>query len=587
MTSTEEKESSQHVEHIDNDTKQIPIATSEEENGEKESTLVDDGSMNKTKWLACVALCLSYTTAYQQNACTAAIVNHINAEIGPVGYYNWMLSAYTVAVSVAYPLSGGLSDIFGRRWFFMGGTVVSLVGTVIALAAQNVPMVIAAMALKGVGAGAQHLALAAIAEIVPNKHRGVVQAFLDVVTVPWAIFGALIGNTMVAGGGLTFRINFIVGVVLNVLTMITTYFWYFPPSGARIHNTTKWQQFLRLDWVGVFLMATGIVLTLMGLSFGGTQFPWASAGTLAPFLLGIASLVALGVWEWKGAKQPFFARELFSGKFRTFTLMLGITFIGGMSLYTAIAFWTQQCQGMFVDDPIKIGLSALPGGTGGAVGGFLGAMIIGRAKWLGIPHILVAANIIKLTADAVFTTFGPHDFQLAMGMGFLAMFGMGCSLTVLIVGVQLSCPDEHIGLATLVLGSLRAIGGSVAITIYSAILSNTMETDAGPRVGAAVIPLGIDPTILPDFIGLLAAHRADLAGQLPGVSPEALEVARETIRYSWAEAFSNMYYAAMAFSAVAIVASLCVKDVSHNMTDSVAVTLTNDRKKNVGAGEGA
>lgn len=56
------------------------------------------------------------------------------------------------------------------------------------------------------------------------------QAFLDVVTVPWAIFGALIGNTMVAGGGLTFRINFIVGVVLNVLTMITTYFWYFPVS---------------------------------------------------------------------------------------------------------------------------------------------------------------------------------------------------------------------------------------------------------------------------------------------------------------------------------------------------------------------
>lgn len=104
--------------------------------------------------------------------------------------------------------------------------------------------------------------------------------------------------------------------------------------------------------------------------------------------------------------------------------MLFITFIGGMSLYTAIAFWTQQCQGMFLSDPIKIGLSTLPGGTGGAVGGFLGAMLVGRIKWLGIPRILVGANIIKLIADAVFTTFTPDSFQLALGMGFLAIFGM-------------------------------------------------------------------------------------------------------------------------------------------------------------------
>ena len=38
--------------------------------------------MTKAKWLACIALSLSYTTAFQQNACTAAIVKHIDAELG-------------------------------------------------------------------------------------------------------------------------------------------------------------------------------------------------------------------------------------------------------------------------------------------------------------------------------------------------------------------------------------------------------------------------------------------------------------------------------------------------------------------------
>jgi hypothetical protein len=41
-------------------------------------------SMNKAKWLACIALCLAYTTAYQQNACTAAILKHIDEELGNI-----------------------------------------------------------------------------------------------------------------------------------------------------------------------------------------------------------------------------------------------------------------------------------------------------------------------------------------------------------------------------------------------------------------------------------------------------------------------------------------------------------------------
>jgi hypothetical protein len=72
--------------------------------------------------------------------------------------------------------------------------------------------------------------LAAIAELVPNKHRGNAQAVLDLVTLPWAIFGPLIGNAMVKYQKLSFRINFIIGVILNILTIITIIMWYHPVS---------------------------------------------------------------------------------------------------------------------------------------------------------------------------------------------------------------------------------------------------------------------------------------------------------------------------------------------------------------------
>jgi hypothetical protein len=111
-------------------------------------------------------------------------------------------------------------------------------------------------------------------------------------------------------------------------------------------------------------MSVGIVLTLAGFSFGGGLFKWSSPGVILPVLIGLLSLVSLGIWEWKFAKQPFFAHELFIGK--PFALLLGLVFIGGMSMYTSGAFWTQQAQGMFTSDPLVIGMSALAGGMGGA-----------------------------------------------------------------------------------------------------------------------------------------------------------------------------------------------------------------------------
>lgn len=72
--------------------------------------------------------------------------------------------------------------------------------------------------------------IAAIGEIVPNKHRGTAQAMLDLVTLPWTVFGAMIGNSMVKHYALSFRINFIIGILLNLLTMSMIFFFYHPVS---------------------------------------------------------------------------------------------------------------------------------------------------------------------------------------------------------------------------------------------------------------------------------------------------------------------------------------------------------------------
>lgn len=145
------------MEEVDID--KAPVSHIEKARSHEEPTdSQGESRMTKAKWLACIALGLSYTTAFQQHACTATILKHIDDALGPTAHYNWMLSAYTISVAVSLPLAGGLSDIFGRRYFFIAGCFVSLIGTIVAVSAQNVPTVIAGMALKGVGGASQQLA---------------------------------------------------------------------------------------------------------------------------------------------------------------------------------------------------------------------------------------------------------------------------------------------------------------------------------------------------------------------------------------------------------------------------------------------
>jgi hypothetical protein len=72
---------------------------------------------------------------------------------------------------------------------------------------------------------------------VPNKFRGRVQAFLDLSTLPWTVFGALMGGAMVQDHGkFGFRINFYIGLALNVVALVLSYFWYHPVSLLKLRD---------------------------------------------------------------------------------------------------------------------------------------------------------------------------------------------------------------------------------------------------------------------------------------------------------------------------------------------------------------
>jgi hypothetical protein len=128
---------------------------------------------------------------------------------------------------------------------------------------------------------------------------------------------------------------------------------------------SKRQAFKELDWSGVVLLNTGLLLLLVGVSVGGPG-KWTSVPVLAPLIIGITELVFFFIWERRIAANPFLARELFDGQFRRFVMFLIVDFVAGMGLYAAAAFWAQLVRGVWQGDPIEVGILSIPGGTGGA-----------------------------------------------------------------------------------------------------------------------------------------------------------------------------------------------------------------------------
>jgi hypothetical protein len=84
---------------------------------------------------------------------------------------------------------------------------------------------------------------------------------------------------------------------------------------------------------------------------------------------------------------------------------------------------------------------------------------------------------------------------------------------------------------------VRSIGGSVAVTIYTSIMLNTVKEDAGPRIGEVVIPAGLPQSSLPPLVKLLLGGRPRDALKVPGVSPKILGIAVDAAKWSWTLAF--------------------------------------------------
>lgn len=153
----------------------------------------EDWKLTPGKFLAMLAFQLGYLSDVFALSMISSLLEPINRDIGPSPNYTWMVTSQIIGAAVLAPVTGRLSDIFGRRNFLLLGNCFGIIGTAVAATAHDVNTVIGASCLIGVASSMHQLAWACLGELVPNRSRGVALGWFQTSLAPAGAFAPIIG----------------------------------------------------------------------------------------------------------------------------------------------------------------------------------------------------------------------------------------------------------------------------------------------------------------------------------------------------------------------------------------------------------
>ncbi|KAK1479764.1 fungal trichothecene efflux pump [Colletotrichum tamarilloi] len=505
---------------------------------------------------AMAGFCLSAMSAYIFLILPTNVLTFINADIGPSPYISWVNIARTLSLSFTYTILGRLSDLFGRRWFFIGGNVVAIVGIVVCAVAHNVETLIVGAAIYGLGETVQLSFNVAVGELVPNKYRPVVLSLIFLTNAPISAFGPFVARKFVENPNLSWRWCFYVNIIAVGLAIVLLYLFYHPPTFELLHDRkTKRELLKELDYLGIFLWTAGLTLLLMGVSWGGVMFPWDSAATISSLVLGVVLLVALFCWEaFADLKYPAIPIKFFANR----------GFMALMFYYSAVLLWPQQVQALYTTDITYGGWLSSTVASATALGQVCAGGIV---KWGGnVRYWIIFATFCMVGFVGALASLTPETLNTGIALTILGPFFVGFIELASLALAPLFCKPSDIGLASGLLASIRSAGGSIAVAVYTTILSNRLATEIPAAIRGPAVAAGLPSSQLP---ALAKAVQAGKLAAFPGLTSAVKAAVAKVLPTAYSKAFETVYLASLGFGAIAIVGCLFSKDAQKHLTNKV------------------
>lgn len=477
----------------------------------------------------------------------------IIANLSGFDRYPWVATAYMLCMTVSVPIFAKLSDIYGRKWFFMSGLIIFVAASAFCGASGEIPLPLDGMnqlilfrGIQGIGAGILFgLTFTIIGDIFSPAERGKYQGIFAAMWGLASIFGPTLGGWLTDhySWRAVFYVNLPVGLVAAIAIWLE-----FP--AFRPHGVAR-----KIDYAGVFTLTACLVPLLLALTWA-TDYGWTSTRVESLLAISAAMLAAFTYAETK-ASEPLIPLALFTNPI--IAICSVASFVLGMGMFGIIMYLPLFMQGV-------MGVSATQSGSlltplmMGAVFGSIGAgQFTSRA---GKYKILAVVGSVLIAAGMILFAMMDGDTQRAEVVRAMVIVGLGMGFIqpVYTIAVQNSAPREHMGAATASTQFFRSIGSTMGVSIFGSVLLTIYKRDFANGIPPGTPEIALKPFSNPLMLQQIRPQLDAGFAKYPG-GPQLLKVLLADVRAALIHGIHEIFFVGAIIMCGAVVLNVLLREV--------------------------
>ncbi|WP_276358336.1 MDR family MFS transporter [Cohnella caldifontis] len=435
----------------------------------------------KSLGVVIAGLLLGILMASMDNTIVATAMGNIVAELGGMDKFVWVTSAYMVAEMAGMPIFGKLSDMYGRKRFFIFGLIVFMAGSALCGTATNITELALYRAVQGIGGGALvPIAFTIMFDAVPLELRGKLGGLFGAVFGMSSIFGPLLGAYIT--DHIRWEWVFYINLPLGLLAFLMIAFFY----RESIEHAKQ-----KIDWLGACSLLGAVVCLMFALELGGKTYAWDSVQILSLFA-GFAVLAVFFLFIETKAEEPIISYSLFRKRLYT-TSVLGALF-SGAGFIVASVYIPIFIQGVLGGSATNSGLVLLPMMLGSVVTATVGGFLMTKIPY---RNILAPCFAILVAGTILVSTLAPDSTRLLV-TAYMVLIGLGIGASFSVLGNTAvhGLPARQRGTASSTLNFVRSLGMTIGITVFGIIQSHDflgkLSGVFGAGEGKTPLPQGVD-----------------------------------------------------------------------------------------------
>ncbi|KAE8342031.1 hypothetical protein BDV24DRAFT_162912 [Aspergillus arachidicola] len=383
---------------------------------------------------------------------------------------SWISGGYFVTSTCFQLIYGRLSDIWSRKLVLFVGLGIFFVGSLAASLSQTATQLIVFRAFTGVGGGGlMTVAQMIVSDVVPLRERGKYQGILGAVVAIANGIGPVIGGALSSIHEDSWRWIFRLNLPLTAITTLCVLF-FMPLRKV----TGDWKTKIKaIDFFGAFLALGSTAVLLLGLTWGGGEYPWASAHVIATIVVGSAVAVGFVLWQWKGATYPLVPMHIFKSRIVNGACLT--MFINGWNFLVQVYYIPTFYQLVFGYSTVKAGAMLLPVTLMQTVSSTVSGLVV---HWVGrYRECILFGWMIWAVGLGLFSTLDQSSgLGKQIGYGFLTGVGVGNTLQPALIAVQAGVERKDMAVVTSFRNFVRNLGGTLGLAIAGTIINNLITS---------------------------------------------------------------------------------------------------------------